>query len=209
MKGNILLTGFEPFGGDTLNPSGQVALSLDGTQVGDYKITGKILPVEWITTKKVMESVIDEVEPVIVISLGLSSGRPELNVEKVAVNYTSNMKDNKGIVSPTLNITGDGPDAYFATVPAEEMVEAIRSKGVPARLSLSAGAYLCNYTFYTASDYIARQGKRDEVPVGFIHIPPTPEMAVDTNRSIASMSLGLIKKGILEAIGVSVKFLTN
>lgn len=209
MRGNILLTGFEPFGNDTVNPSGQVAKGLDGTQVGNCKIVSKILPVEWITTKKVMESVIDEVEPVIIISLGLSSGRPELNVEKVAVNYASKGKDKKGSVLPTLNITNNGADAYFATVPAEEIVDAIRKKGIPAKLSLSAGSYLCNYTFYAASSYIARQGKRDKVPVGFIHVPVTPEMVADAGRSIASMNLSMIKDGILEAIGVSVKFLTN
>ncbi len=91
MRGNILLTGFEPFGGDTVNPSGEVAKALDGAragEAGEYMVVSKILPVEWCTTGKVLASVIDEAEPVIIISLGLSSGRPELNVEKVAVNYT-------------------------------------------------------------------------------------------------------------------------
>lgn len=210
--GNILLTGFEPFGGDTLNPSGEVAKALDGAragEAGEYKVVTKILPVEWVTTGKVMASVIEEVDPVIIMSLGLASGRPELNVEKVAVNYTSRYKDNKGSILDELNITNNGPDAYFATIPVEDIVEAIKAKGIPARLSLSAGSYLCNYTFYSASDYIAQKGKRDKVPVGFIHIPATPDMVAGTGKSMASMDLDMIKHGVMEAIGVSVKFLTN
>lgn len=210
--GNILLTGFEPFGGDTLNPSGEVAKALDGAragEAGEYKVVTKILPVEWVTTRKVMASVIEEVDPVIIMSLGLASGRPELNVEKVAVNYTSRYKDNKGSILDELNITNNGPDAYFATIPVEDIVEAIKAKGIPARLSLSAGSYLCNYTFYSASDYIAQKGKRDKVPVGFIHIPATPDMVAGTGKSMASMDLDMIKHGVMEAIGVSVKFLTN
>jgi pyroglutamyl-peptidase len=210
--GNILLTGFEPFGGDTLNPSGEVAKALDGArtgEAGEYKVVTKILPVEWVTTRKVMASVIEEVDPVMIMSLGLASGRPELNVEKVAVNYTSRYKDNKGSILDELNITNNGPDAYFATIPVEDIVEAIKAKGIPARLSLSAGSYLCNYTFYSASDYIAQKGKRDKVPVGFIHIPATPDMVAGTGKSMASMDLDMIKHGVMEAIGVSVKFLTN
>ena len=210
--GNILLTGFEPFGGDTLNPSGEVAKALDGAragEAGEYKVVTKILPVEWVTTRKVMASVIEEVDPVIIMSLGLASGRPELNVEKVAVNYTSRYKDNKGSILDELNITNSGPDAYFATIPVEDIVESIKAKGIPARLSLSAGAYLCNYTFYSASDYIAQKGQRGGVPVGFIHIPATPDMVAGTGKSMASMDLDMIKHGVMEAIGVSVKFLTN
>jgi pyroglutamyl-peptidase len=212
LRGNILLTGFEPFGGDTVNPSGEAAKALGGARIGvagEYKVVSKILPVEWVVAGKVVASVIDEVEPAIIMSLGLASGRPELNVEKVALNYTSRSKDNKGNISDELNITNDGPDAYFATIPAEAIVEAIKAKGIPARLSLSAGAYLCNYTFYSASDYIAQKGKRDKVPVGFIHIPATPDMVAGTGKSMASMDLDMIKHGVMEAIGVSVKFLTN
>ncbi len=209
MEGNVLLTGFEPFGGNDINPSGVVAESLDGKQVSGFRICGVVLPVEWGATKEVMESTICRIDPVMILSLGLSSGRPDMNVEKVAVNYMSQAKDNKGNLPDGSKICGQGPDAYFATIPVEDVVDGLRGKGIPARLSLSAGGYLCNYTFYVASKYVAEKGRREEVPVGFIHVPATPEMVAKSGRSIASMDLGMIEEGVLTAIGVSIKILAR
>ena len=209
LERNILLTGFEPFAGDKVNPSGETARALDGKKVSDYTICGVVLPVEWGTTAQAMEKAIDDVDPALVLSLGLSSGRPELNVEKVAVNYMSGAKDNQGISPEVPVISASGPDGYFSTLPVEDIVEELRDKGIPARISLSAGGYLCNYTFYVASNYVERKGRRKEVPVGFIHVPATPEMVAQSGKSMASMSLEMIQRGVLTSISVSIKILAR
>ena len=98
MKRKILVTGFEPFGGDEVNPSGDIAKSLDGFEVAGHRVVSAIMPVEWGTVQSRLESLIDEVEPAVVLSLGLSAGRAEISVEKVAVNYTSKSKDNAGVI---------------------------------------------------------------------------------------------------------------
>ena len=209
LERNILLTGFEPFAGDKVNPSGETARALDGKKVSDYTICGVVLPVEWGTTAQAMEKAIDDVDPALVLSLGLSSGRPELNVEKVAVNYMSRAKDNQGISPEVPVISASGPDGYFSTLPVEDIVEELRNKGIPARISLSAGGYLCNYTFYVASNYVERKGRRKEVPVGFIHVPATPEMVAQSGKSMASMSLEMIQRGVLTSISISIKILAR
>jgi pyroglutamyl-peptidase len=107
LKGKLLLTGFEPFGGEEKNPS---------------------------------EALIDEIQPAVVLSLGLATGRSEVSIEKVAVNYTSKGKDNAGVVPAERPIVSGAADAYFATIPAEQVVDDINKKGIPTRLSLSAGA---------------------------------------------------------------------
>ena len=209
LERNILLTGFEPFAGDEVNPSGETARALDGKKVSGYNICGVVLPVEWGTTGQAIEKAIDEIDPALVLSLGLSSGRPELNVEKVAVNYMSRAKDNRGILPQTPAISASGPDGYFSTLPVEDIVEELRNKGIPARVSLSAGGYLCNYTFYVASNYLDRNGHRKEVPVGFIHVPAIPEMVAQSGKSMASMSLEMIQRGVLTSISVSIKILAR
>jgi len=209
LKPNILVTGFEPFAGNEVNPSGETARALDGKKVSGFTICGVVLPVEWGTTAQAMEKAIDDVDPALVLSLGLSSGRPELNVEKVAVNYMSRAKDNQGISPEVPVISASGPDGYFSTLPVEDIVEELRDKGIPARISLSAGGYLCNYTFYVASNYVERKGRRKEVPVGFIHVPATPEMVAQSGKSMASMSLEMIQRGVLTSISISIKILAR
>jgi pyroglutamyl-peptidase len=207
VKRKILVTGFEPFGGDEVNPSGDIAKSLDGFEVAGHRVVSAIMPVEWGTVQSRLESLIDEVEPAVVLSLGLSAGRAEISVEKVAVNYTSKSKDNAGVIPVGRPIIQGAPDGYFATIPVEDAVEAIVKAGIPARLSLSAGAYLCNYAFYCAS-HLAKQ--RGGVPkVGFIHIPATPEMAAGRPRGVQSMSIDLQRRAVQEVLTISATAFQN
>ena len=94
-------------------------------------------------------------------------------------------------------------------LPVEDIVEELRKKGIPARLSLSAGGYLCNYTFYTASNHVAKKGQGKEVPVGFIHVPATPGMVAESGKSMASMSLEMIQEGVLTTISISIRILAR
>lgn len=212
MKGKLLLTGFEPFGQDKVNPSGDVARSLDGADIEGYQVVSRILPVEWGTAKERIESYIDEVSPKVVLSLGLAAGRAEISVEKVAVNYTSKTKDNAGVIPMDRAIVEGASDAYFATIPVERIAEEICKIGIPARLSLTAGAYLCNYVFFCASRHVREKG--GDARVGFIHVPATPKMvacqtAAGRSHGCPSMDESLIKAAVERALRTTVDSLTN
>lgn len=207
MKGKLLLTGFEPFGGDDVNPSMEVAKSLDGLEVNGYQVVVRVLPVEWGTVKDRLEALMDEVHPSVVVSLGLAAGRSEISIEKVAINYTSKSKDNVGVIPADRPVVPGALDGYFATIPAEQIVEDINKKGIPARLSLSAGAYLCNYAFYCACRYAREKG--GETLVGFIHVPATPVMMAGKPKGGPSMAEGLLRDGVLQALTTSTSALTN
>ncbi|MGE5579809.1 MAG: pyroglutamyl-peptidase I [Bacillota bacterium] len=207
MKGKLLVTGFEPFGGDEVNPSMEIAKSLDGIEVSGYQVVARVLPVEWGTVKERVEALMDEIQPAIILSLGLAVGRSEISVEKVAVNYTSKSKDNAGVVPVDQAVVPGAADAYFATIPAEQVVDDVNKKGMPARLSLTAGAYLCNYAFYCASRYAREKGGK--TLVGFIHIPATPSMMAGKPKGGPSMAEGLVRDGIVQALTTSTLALTN
>lgn len=207
LKGKLLLTGFEPFGDDKVNPSGDVARSLDGSEIAGFQVVARVLPVEWGTVKDRLESLIDEIDPAAVLSLGLAGGRPEISVEKVAVNYTSKAKDSAGLVAADRPVVAGAADGYFASVPAEQIVDDICRMGIPARLSLSASAYLCNYAFYCTSRYSRERGGRPQV--GFIHIPATPEMVAGKPRGGPSMAEGLIRDAIKQALTTIASSLTS
>jgi len=206
MKGKVLLTGFEPFGEDDVNPSMEIAKSLDGIEVNGYQVVARVLPVEWGTVKDRIETLMDEIQPDVVVSLGLAAGRAELSVEKIAVNYTSKTKDNAGVIPVERTIVAEASDAYFATVPVERIVDELNGKGIPAKVSLSAGGYLCNYAFYCASRYARERGS---ALVGFIHIPATPKMVAGKPKGGPSMAECLIKDGILQVLTTSTSALTN
>jgi pyroglutamyl-peptidase len=207
VKGRILVTGFEPFGGDYVNPSGDVLSMLEGMEISGYKVMTALLPVEWGTVKDRLEALIREVQPAVSLSLGLAAGRPEISVEKVAINYTSESKDNAGVVPADRTIIEGAPDGYFTTLPAEKIVEEVRAEGIPARLSLSAGAYLCNYAFFCASHLTKQAG--GETRVGFIHIPATPEMVAKRKNSVPSMEINRIKRAVEISLRVTVKSFQN
>ena len=207
MKGRILVTGFEPFGGDDVNSSGDVLSMLDGAEISGYSIVTALLPVEWGTVKSRLEALIDEVQPVVILSLGLAAGRSEVSVEKVAINYTSESKDNAGVIPVERMIIPGAPDGYFVTLPAEDIVEGVKAAGIPARLSLSAGAYLCNYVFYCAAHLAKQSGGKTRV--GFIHIPATPEMVAKRKNSIPSMDLSRIKRAVEISLITTVKSFQN
>jgi pyroglutamyl-peptidase len=175
-----------------------VAKSLDGLDVNGYQIVARILPIEWRTVKERIEALMDEVQPAVVLSLGLAAGDSEVSIENVAINHTSTAKDNVGVVPAERPIVPGGADAYLATIPVERIADAINKKGIPARVSLSAGADLCNYVFYCASRYARERGARPLV--GFIHVPATPPMMAGKSWGGPSMAQDLIKEAVLQAV---------
>jgi pyroglutamyl-peptidase len=159
----VLLTGFEPFGKATTNPSGEIVKQISGDN-----IVTAILPVAYTQSAERLLALIAEHNPDVVISLGQAEGRTQITPEKIAINLDdARLADNEGVMRNDVKILEDGPDAYFSTLPILEIVEAIKDAGVPAAVSLSAGAFLCNHIFYIAQNKFAGTHVRS----GFIHVP--------------------------------------
>ena len=159
----VLLTGFEPFGTASSNPSGEIVKQISGDS-----IVTAILPVTYAQSAERLLELIAEHNPDVVICLGQAEGRTQITPEKVAINLDdARLPDNAGVQRSDVKILDDGPDAYFTSLPIKEMVDAAKAAGVPASVSLSAGAFLCNHVFYVAQNKFAGSKVRS----GFVHVP--------------------------------------
>ena len=159
----ILLTGFEPFGKATLNPSGEIIKQISGKN-----IVTAILPVAYTQSAERLLQLIAEHNPDVVISLGQAEGRTQITPERIAINLDdARLADNQGVIRNDVPIIAGGPVAYESTLPIKDIVKAVNDAGVPAAVSLSAGAFLCNHVFYLAQDYF----KETNVRSGFVHVP--------------------------------------
>ena len=159
----VLLTGFEPFGTATSNPSGEIVKQISGDN-----IVTAILPVTYAQSAERLLALIEQHNPDVVICLGQAEGRTQITPEKVAINLDdARLPDNAGVQRSDVKILDDGPDAYFTTLPIKEMVDAAKVAAVPASVSLSAGAFLCNHVFYVAQNKFAGSKVRS----GFVHVP--------------------------------------
>ena len=159
----VLLTGFEPFGTATSNPSGEIVKQISGDN-----IVTAILPVAYTQSAQQLLDLITQHNPDVVICLGQAEGRTSITPEKVAINLDdARLADNEGVMRNDVKIMDDGPDAYFSTLPINTMVDAIKAQGIPAAVSLSAGAFLCNHVFYVTQNKFAGTKVRS----GFVHVP--------------------------------------
>ena len=167
----VLLTGIEPFGTATSNPSGEIVKQISGDN-----IVTAILPVAYAQSGERLLQLIAEHNPDVVICLGQAEGRTQITPEKVAINLDdARLADNDGVLRNDVKIIESGPDAYFSTLPINEIVEAIKARGVPATVSLSAGAFLCNHVFYVAQNKFAGTKVRS----GFVHLPLMDSQAAE------------------------------
>ena len=159
----VLLTGFEPFGNATSNPSGEIVKQISGDN-----IVTEILPVAYGQSADRLLSLVKQHNPDVVICLGQAEGRTAITPERVAINLDdARLADNEGVLRNDVKILEDGPAAYFSTLPMNEIVAAINAEGIPAAVSLSAGAFLCNHVFYVAQNKFAGSSIRS----GFVHVP--------------------------------------
>ena len=165
----VLLTGFEPFGKATLNPSGEIVKQISGDN-----IVTAILPVAYAQSAERLMALIAEHKPDVVICLGQAEGRTHVSPERIAINLDdARLADNEGVIRNDVPIIAGGPVAYESTLPIKEIVKAVNDAGVPAAVSLSAGAFLCNHVFYVAQDHF----KGTKVRSGFVHVPLMDEQA--------------------------------
>lgn len=187
----LLITGFEPFGGEIINPSWEVVKSLP-CAIGDYELTKLLLPVVFgLAAEKVLEAS-EEICPDVIVCIGQAGGRGEVTPELVGINLRhASISDNAGNKPQDEPIIEGGQAAYFSTIPVRKISEAISAEGVPSKVSYSAGAYVCNDLLYTLLNHYDGTSTR----VGFIHIPYATEQ-----EKTPSMSLSDMKKAIIKAV---------
>lgn len=167
----LLITGFEPFGGNNVNPAWEAVRLLPDT-VGDYAVHPLHVPTLYGETARQVIAACEELRPDAVLCIGLAGGRGAVTPERIAVNIRdARIADNAGVLCSGERIVPDGPAAYFATVPVEAMRDAIRAVNLPAAVSNTAGTYVCNDLLYTLLHHF----DGTSVCVGFLHVPYLPE----------------------------------
>ena len=192
----ILVTGFEPFNDEKINPSLETIKKLDNEIMG-AKIIKLKLPTIFGKSINILENVLEKEKPDVVISIGLAGGRENITIERVAINISdSRIPDNEGNKPIDEIIFEDGDNAYFSNLPIKKIVEEMRKENIPAAISNTAGTYVCNHIMYGLLYNIDK--KYPNMKGGFIHIPYIPEQVIEKNAP--SMSLDNIVKAINIAI---------
>jgi pyroglutamyl-peptidase len=164
----VLLTGFEPFGGASFNPSGAVVQEIAEHGIDGIEIVTAILPVEFKRSAAVLVDLISSHKPSVVISLGQAEGRDFIGPEQVAINLAdARIADNVGVKLENQRLNAAAADAYFSTLPIRAIVDSISALGISAKVSYSAGAFICNEIFFAAQSFL--QGST--VISGFVHLP--------------------------------------
>lgn len=193
----FLITGFDPFGGEDINPSWEVVRSLPDN-LGEIEIVKRQIPTVFGESYDSLKSFWDETAPDVVIAVGQAGGRASLSVERIAINRDdARIEDNRGNRPIDQPVRSDGENAYFSNLPVKAMVQAIISRGVPASLSNTAGTFVCNHIMYAILHRISREfpGVRG----GFIHVPYLPGQTAGKGE-LPSMSAELIRTGLIAAI---------
>lgn len=194
----ILITGFEPFGGESVNPAYE-AVKLLPDMAGDIQIVKMEIPTVFGEAGKVVETGILQHQPDAVICVGQAGRRADIGVERVAINLVeASIPDNAGNQLMDVKVQEDGDTAYFATIPVKAMVKNIKDHGIPASISYTAGTYVCNSVMYDLLYLIDR--KYPSIRGGFIHVPYATEQGVGKPVGTATMELSTISKALLYAL---------
>lgn len=194
----VLLTGFDAFGGDLVNPSIDLARTLADERVAGARVVAVQLPCEFARAPAGLIQAIERWSPRLVLAIGQAAGRAELSFERVAINLIdARIADNASAQPIDRPVDAAGPAAFFSSLPIKRMVAAARRGGVPAAVSYSAGTFVCNQVFYVLQQHLARYSPH--TPGGFLHVPLLPEQAAQRAASglaampsmaLAQMALG-------------------
>jgi pyroglutamyl-peptidase len=204
MSSPILVTGFEPFMELGANPSAQLAERLDGGRIAGHAVIGRTLPVELAGLRDRLAALLAELQPAAVVATGLHPGAYEVRLERIAVNLADfEIDDNAGAAPTDEPLEEDGPLARETRLPVREIQAALLGQGIPARLSYTAGTYLCNATMYTLLGLT-------DAPAGFIHVPYTSAQvaeliqaghaAADKRTELASLPLDTLEEALCTAV---------
>lgn len=194
----ILVTGFDPFGGESVNPAYE-AVKLLPDVIGGAEIFKLEIPTVFSLSGPAVEEGIRKYQPDVVICVGQAGGRASISVEKVAINFVdARIPDNNGEQPLDEPLQADGPAAYFATLPVKAMVQYVKEAGLPCYLSFTAGTYVCNSIMYNVL-YMCEK-RYPGIRAGFIHVPYACGQVIDKANTTPSMPLETIAKSLEYAI---------
>ncbi|KWZ89249.1 pyroglutamyl-peptidase I [Anaerococcus hydrogenalis] len=197
----VLLTGFDPFGEDKINPSIELVKKVDG-KIGSAQIFKLEIPTVFKKSGQILEENIKKIRPDVILCIGQAGGRSSITVERIAINIDdARIFDNDGKKPIDEKIRDNGENAYFSNLPIKKIVEDIKKENIPAEISNSAGTFVCNHLMYQAL-YLAKKYKN--IRAGFIHIPYLPEQVLNKTNT-ASMDL----ENSLRAINIAIKTIIN
>ncbi|EKO3852976.1 pyroglutamyl-peptidase I [Vibrio harveyi] len=195
----VLITGFEPFGGESINPAFEAVKRLNGRKLDGGEVVMCQVPV---TRYESIEAVIESIElhqPDIVITVGQAAGRTAITPERVAINVDDfRIPDNGGHQPIDEPVIPGGPDAYFTTLPIKAITRALQQENIPCQVSNTAGTFVCNHLFYGVQHYLRDKSVRH----GFVHIPLLPEQ--DSSGNQPTMSLDVIVEGLARLAQVAI-----
>ena len=199
----ILVTGFDPFGGETVNPAYEAVKLLPDT-IGGAQIFKLEIPTVFSLSGPAVEEGIKKYQPDVVLCVGQAGGRASISVEKVAINFVdARIPDNNGEQPFDEPLQADGPAAYFSTLPVKAMVQHVKDAGLPCYLSFTAGTYVCNSIMYNVL-YMCEK-RYPGIRAGFIHVPYACGQVIDKANTTPSMPLETIAKSLeyaIEAIAI-------
>ena len=191
----VLVTGFDPFGGQPVNPAREAVLCLPDT-VGGYEITKLEIPTVFGLAAETVLQAAEELRPHAILCVGQAGGRSAVTPEVVAINLReASIPDNAGNMPVNTPVIENAPAAYFATLPVRDMVRAVKERGIPCAFSYTAGTFVCNDLLYT----LLHHYRDTDVRVGFVHIPFLPEQA---GEGVPSMELNTVVEALTAMIGV-------
>ncbi len=198
----VLITGFDPFGGEKINPAWEAVKKLDD-EIAGAKIIKLQVPTVFRKSIEKLEEAIKEENPDIVLCIGQAGGRYEISIERVAINIDdARIKDNEGNQPIDIPIFEDGENAYFTNLPIKSMVKEMKDNKIPGAVSNTAGTFVCNHLMYGLLYLINK--KYENIKGGFIHVPFIPEQVLE-KKNTPCLSLDSITKGLYFAIKAAVE----
>ena len=187
----VLVTGFDPFGGASINPSWMAVQALHGRQVGGHRIVGAQLPTVFGHSLEVLRDLLLRHRPELVICTGQAGGRAALSFERVAINVNdARIPDNAGAQPVDTPVIAGGPAAYFTNLPIKAMLVALLAEGINAEISQTAGTFVCNHTFYGLMHELATRKELRHTRGGLVHVPWLPPQGQPSMR-LDEMVLGI------------------
>lgn len=196
----VLVTGFEPFDGEQVNPSAEIARELHDRGIRGHVVVGGLLPCVFAAADQELARLIATHRPVLVICVGQAGGRDAITPERVAINLDdARIPDNAGRQPVDRPVVRGGPAAYWTDLPVKAIVAALRARGIPAAVSQTAGTFVCNHVFYALMHRLRR---RRGVRGGFIHVPYLPDQAP---RGAPSLEQGVMTEAIALAVATALR----
>ena len=180
----VLVTGFDPFGGQAVNPSWMAAQALHGRDVAGHRLIGARLPTEFGRARQVLCDLVHRLRPALVVCTGQAGGRTALSLERVAINVDdARIADNGGAQPVDTPVVAGGPAAYFTTLPIKAMLAALLAEGIDAEVSQTAGTFVCNHVFYALMHELATRHDLQRTRGGLVHLPWLPAQGQPSMRT--------------------------